>query len=86
MTYQSNANELEIAMNQAPMTVQGFFYKAISIIDKEFGAGYAAKNPELLGAFITACSIDEFATIMHNRLESIDRELNQLSIAIDQKS
>ena len=51
----------ETLMNQAPSTVELYMLEGANIIEKQFGQGYAFKHPELLSAFIIACSND-FAT------------------------
>jgi hypothetical protein len=50
-------------MRQAPMTVSLYLSEAIEAIDGKFGDGYAAKNPQLVAAFIAACAQD-FHTAM----------------------
>jgi hypothetical protein len=40
------------------MTAEDHLSKAVSSIDQQFGAGYAAKHPELVAARVTAASID----------------------------
>jgi len=46
-------------------------------INEEFGEGYAEKNPELLGAAISACAI-EFATgILNQKADDIITHLVQ---------
>lgn len=40
------------------MTVDVYLSEAVKRIDREFGEGYAAKNPALVGAFIQAASMD----------------------------
>jgi hypothetical protein len=48
----------ETALEQAGMTVSGYFQTAISFIDEKFGEGYAKKHPELLGQCVIAQSHD----------------------------
>lgn len=64
----TNAHE---SMKQAPMTVQLYLSEAIEIIDKQFGEGYAEKNPSLVGAFIQACAVDCGAMVIADHLDSI---------------
>jgi hypothetical protein len=44
-------------------------------IDEEFGSGYAARNPELVGKMILASSIDNavtyFQCLLHERLPPV---------------
>lgn len=48
----------EIAMEQAVTTAAYYMDGAIRHIDEKFGKGYAAKHPELVGAFMQACAAD----------------------------
>jgi hypothetical protein len=48
-------------MQQASMTADDYMGQAISRIDRHLGDGYAAKHPELIGAFIQTAALD-FAT------------------------
>jgi hypothetical protein len=45
-------------MFQASDTINEYLRKARMFIDKEFGEGYAAKNPDLVAAFIKASAYD----------------------------
>jgi len=44
--------------DQASSTVEGYFFQAIQIIDRQFGDGYAAKNPELVGSLVSSMAAD----------------------------
>lgn len=50
--------DYETLMRQAPMTVSVYLRGAVHNIDQLFGDGYAAKHPDLVSAFISACSAD----------------------------
>jgi hypothetical protein len=41
---------------QAPDAVQAYLRAAVIAIDSELGSGYAKAHPELLGAFVQACT------------------------------
>ncbi len=43
---------------QAMMTAQDFMSRAVRDIDKEFGLGYAKKNPALVAEYMRACGQD----------------------------
>ncbi len=58
-------------MRQAPMTAETYLIDAIASIDERLGEGYAKANPSLVGAFITASSIDFGAAIIARALEAI---------------
>jgi|SRR6266550_2841606 len=57
-------------MRQAPMTADEYLRSAIDCIDEKLGHGYAAKHPELIGAFITASAIDLGAAVIARAIES----------------
>lgn len=46
--------------------VQGYLRDAIDSIDAAFGAGHAAANPELVGAFIGACAQAQVALLLQH--------------------
>ena len=62
--------DADTLMRQAPMTVDLYLRKAVESIDEVFGAGYAKAHPEVVAAFMQACSWD-FATTMGSN--SVDR-------------
>lgn len=53
----------DTAMKQAPVTANYYMCEAIEMIDHRLGDGYAAKHPELISAFMSACVMD-FDTAM----------------------
>jgi len=61
---------------QAPMTTSGYMDKAIQTIDEAFGEGYAKNNPQLVGDFIKACSIDFGSASISVALQGIADRLN----------
>jgi hypothetical protein len=58
-------------MRQAPITIEFYLAKAVEGIDRAVGPGYAAQNPELVGAFIRATSIDYAANKMAEAIEGL---------------
>ena len=60
----------ETLMRQAWMTAHEYTLHAKMCIDKIFGEGYAAKHPELVGAFIQTCAADFHAMYMTNTLDN----------------
>jgi hypothetical protein len=58
-------------MDQAPMTVQVYLMEAVKSIDSEFGDGYAKNNPELVGAFISACAVGFQSGVLWNKRGSL---------------
>lgn len=51
-------------MNQASMTANDYLLEAKEKIDRTFGEGYAANNPELVAAFIKTAGQDYNAAIL----------------------
>ena len=63
-------------MNQAPSTINSYLLEGIGFIDRAFATeGYAKNHPELLGAFITACSSDCNASIIAKEIGNAIHEL-----------
>jgi hypothetical protein len=56
-------------MEQAGATVQWYLGDAVRLIDQQFHDGYAEEHPELVGQFLTACSIDCVGMVMASALE-----------------
>ena len=53
------------------MTADVYFRAAIKTIDGKFGAGFAKKHPELIGAFMQAASRDFQTTVTTQALQEI---------------
>jgi|HubBroStandDraft_6_1064221.scaffolds.fasta_scaffold1012246_1 hypothetical protein len=66
------------AMRQAWMTAHDYMLNAKSDIDEMFGPGYAAKHPELVGAYMQAAAADYAAWVQLDRLEAIASALRAL--------
>lgn len=47
---------------------QGWLCDARDSIDAAFGQGYAAANPELVGAFIAACASEQLAVAVRDNV------------------
>jgi NAD(P)H-hydrate repair Nnr-like enzyme with NAD(P)H-hydrate epimerase domain len=58
-------------MRQASWTVAEYMEQAKKNIDSLFGTGYAKAHPELVAAFITACTKDFDSGIMSQKLEAV---------------
>ena len=50
--------DFQTLVNGASVTIGKYMWEAIDYIDTSFGKGYAAKNPQLVAAFIQACTQD----------------------------
>jgi len=57
MTQQITTTFTEM-MQQAWATTDHYLSKAIECIDRQFGMGFAKKNPALIGAFMQTASLD----------------------------
>jgi hypothetical protein len=70
-------------MEQAPSTVLQYMDAAIKWIDKSFGEGYSKQHPELVGAFIQACSTDFLAGILAKEVQTLSDRLQGIAEALD---
>lgn len=61
--------DTETLFRQAPKTAHDYMRNAIHDIDEIFGAGYAKKNPVLVGAYIQTCALDFGAAVITRALE-----------------
>jgi hypothetical protein len=57
----------ETLLRQAPATANEYLLSAIDHIDLKLGAGYAAKHPELIAAFMQASATDLGTAVTHAR-------------------
>jgi hypothetical protein len=55
---------VETLFKQATMTATDYMVQAVDQIDKTFGEGYAAKHPELVGAFMRTAAADFHTAII----------------------
>jgi hypothetical protein len=53
------------------MTADEYMRIAIECIDHRFDKGYAAKHPELVGAFIQAAAMDMGAAVIARAIETL---------------
>ncbi len=63
-------------MTLAPAEVEHYLWEAIESIDEKLGDGYAAKHPELLGAFIQACGTNQLANTYRLHMLRQNKELD----------
>lgn len=81
MTKEFEPASPEELMRQAPLTTAFYLEKAVTLIDKQFGDGYAEKNPQLVGAFLQACSTDYLAAVneayVSTHLERLSRAVQK---------
>ncbi len=70
-------------MEQASMTANSYLLEAKEKVDRAFGAGYAAKNPELVAAFIKAAGQDfntaVLAIAIQEASDKLDSALNAIA-------
>jgi hypothetical protein len=76
----------ETLLRQAPMTANEYLLSAIDHIDAKLGAGYAAKHPELIAAFMQTSAIDlgtaEIARAIEGHSNAIEELSGSLAAAI----
>jgi len=72
----------ETMINQAGGTVAYYLRAAIKEIDAEFGKDFAKDHPELVGAFIQACSRDLHAGMVKAGAQDIRDALSGVADAI----
>lgn len=65
----------ETLLRQAPMTANEYLLSAIDHIDAKLGAGYAAKHPELIAAFMQASAIDLGTAVIARAIEGLSERL-----------
>ena len=68
---------------QAPTTTNGYMQDAIEAIDREFGDGYAKKNPQLVGDFMKTCGNDLSGSIIALSIQQLGDLIPQLADAIE---
>lgn len=60
-------------MRQASMTACDYMIHAVEDIDRIFGEGYAAKNPELVAAYINTAAIDFASNVISKTISETFR-------------
>jgi len=70
-------------MAQAKTTADEYMRAAVENIDKLFGHGYAKDHPELIAAFMSACTHDFDTAIQHKNVGSIYNALTDIAEAIE---
>jgi len=53
--------------------------KAIDFIDGKFGKGYSKEHPELIGAFLQACSIELNGTTIGACIQDLEQALSEIA-------
>ncbi|WP_339505194.1 hypothetical protein [Pseudomonas sp. RL_105y_Pfl2_101] len=69
-------------MDQASMTANDYLFAAKEKIDRIFGEGYAAKNPELVAAFIKTAGQDFNAAILAVAIQEASSKIESALHAI----
>ena len=70
------------AMDQASYTASTYLWKAIEMIDQQFGEGYAKKNPGLIAPLVQAQVNDFNNTCLMGSIWEIAEKISNLSSAI----
>lgn len=55
-----------------------YFKSAMDIISKKYGASYAETHPELIAGFMQTAAIANLESVLLNKLENIEKALDQL--------
>lgn len=66
----------ETLMRQAGYTAEVYMNAAIESIDKWFGKGFAAKNPQLVGDFMKTAAMDYGAAILSQQIGQALEEIS----------
>jgi hypothetical protein len=66
-------------MQQASMTAHDYLLAAVRDIDAILGDGYAAKHPELIGAFMQTAALDFAAGIIGKTIERVADAIDDAS-------
>ena len=66
-------------MRQAPDTAGLYLGKVVECVDREFGEGYAKKNPELVAKMIEACARDFETAIFRQGLDEFTETMGYIS-------
>jgi len=73
----------ETLLDQASMTAGEYLAKAVRAIDAQFGEGYAAQNPALVGAFMAAAAQDFHTAMTVAQNQRQEGALNAISDSLD---
>jgi methyl-accepting chemotaxis protein len=64
------------------METRRYLSEAAAAIDEEFGEGYAAAHPELVGAFIGACATEDAAKYQGEWLKDVAEGIEEVGKSI----
>lgn len=70
-------------MTQAKTTADEYMRAAVENIDKLFGHGYAKDHPELIAAFMSACTHDFDTAMQYKNVGRLYNVVSDVSSAID---
>ena len=74
-------------LSQAKMTAKDYLDAAISDIDSMLGEGYAAKHPELIGAYMHTASFDLGTAVLAQQIRAgLDNLAYETAFAIETRS
>jgi ethanolamine utilization protein EutP (predicted NTPase) len=86
----SVTTSIEKLSSQAAVSTNEYMRQAVEYIDKEFGEGYAAEHPDLVGAFIRTCAQDCHTTVLVKALQEtgsrISSQLSNIALAPGRRS
>ncbi len=66
-------------MQQASSTIAHYLIEVRELVDSQFGAGYAAKHPELVGQLVQACASDYLAANLGVLSQEVSEALGEVA-------
>lgn len=74
----------ETLLEHVPVTTDQFLDHAIGAIDERMGAGYAKLHPELISAYLQACTDNFAGAILARAIEAIELDVAKFVAAMMQ--
>jgi hypothetical protein len=72
----------QTAMNQAGMTIDGYFATALDLIEESFGPDFASRHPELIGQIVSAQAADFHTTAISAAIYTAAQAVDRLARAV----
>jgi hypothetical protein len=71
-------------LEHVPVTTDQFLDHAIGALDERYGVGYAKLNPNLVAAYLRACTDNFAAAILARAIEAIEDDIAKFVTAMTQ--
>lgn len=65
-------------MQQSVEEATFYMTSAMDIINKKYGVAYAEEHPEIVAAFMQTAAIANLESVLLNKLENIEKAIDQL--------